>query len=62
MARLDDTARRPEDYRTKLAASEKAAEQFRALLRDAKVDTAARDAAFKSLGQTCGACHKPYRN
>jgi len=62
MARLDDTARRPEDYRTKLAASEKAADEFRALLRDAKADTAARDASFKSLGQTCGACHKPYRN
>lgn len=62
MARTDDTVRRPEDYRTKLAASEKAADQFRALLRDASADTAARDTAFKSLGQTCAACHKPYRN
>jgi protein tyrosine phosphatase (PTP) superfamily phosphohydrolase (DUF442 family) len=62
MARTDDTAKRPEDYRTKLAASEKAADQFRALLRDSKADPAARDTAFKSLGQTCAACHKPYRN
>lgn len=62
MARTDATAKRPEDYRTKLAASEKAADQFRALLRDSKADTAARDTAFKTLGQTCAACHKPYRN
>lgn len=62
MARTDETAKRPEDYRQKLASSLKAADQFRALLRDLKSDTAARDAAFKSLGQTCGACHKSYRN
>ena len=62
MARTDDTAKRSEDYRTKLAASEKAADQLRALLRDANADTAARDTAFKTLGQTCAACHKPYRN
>jgi len=62
MVRLNDTAKRPDDYRIKLAASEKAADQFRALLRDSKSDTAARDAAFKSLGQTCGACHQAYRN
>ncbi len=62
LARIDDTAKRPEDYRTKLAASEKAADQLRALLRDANANTAARDTAFKTLGQTCAACHKPYRN
>ncbi|MBK7998389.1 MAG: cytochrome c [Verrucomicrobia bacterium] len=62
LARIDDTAKRPEDYRTKLTASEKAAGQLRSLLRDANADTAARDTAFKSLGQTCAACHKPYRN
>ena len=62
LARTDDTAKRPEDYRTKLAASEKAADQFRALLSDTKADTTARDNAFKSLGQTCATCHKHYRN
>ena len=62
MSRTDDTAKRPEDYRVKLADSEKVADQFRALLRDTKRDAEARDAAFKSLGQTCAACHKPYRN
>jgi cytochrome c556 len=62
IARTDDTVKRPEDYRTKLAASEKATDHLRALLRDGKADAAARDAAFKALGQSCGACHKLYRN
>ena len=62
LTRTDDTAKRPDDYRAKLAAAEKATDQFRALLRDDKADTAARDTAFKSLGQTCGACHKQFRN
>lgn len=62
LARADDTTKRPEDYRERLKESEKAADQLRALLRDTKADTAARDAAFKSLGQTCASCHKPYRN
>jgi hypothetical protein len=62
MARLDDTAARPADYRSKLADAERATDQFRALLRDAKADAAVRDAAFQSLTKTCGACHKLYRN
>jgi protein tyrosine phosphatase (PTP) superfamily phosphohydrolase (DUF442 family) len=62
LARTDDTAKRPEDYRTKLANAEKASDQFRTLLRDASSNTAPRDAAFKSLGQSCAACHKQYRN
>ena len=37
-------------------------DQLRALLHNANADTAAHDTAFKSLGQTCAACHKPYRN
>lgn len=62
LARTDATAKRPEDYRTKLAATEKASDQFRALLRDAQADTAARDATFQTLGKTCAACHKQFRN
>jgi hypothetical protein len=62
LARADDTAKRPEDYRAKLAASEKATEQFRVLLRHNKTDAAVRDAAIKSLSRTCVACHKQHRN
>ncbi len=62
LARLDDTAKRPEDYRAKLAVSGKAADHFRGLLRDAKTGTPTRDAAFKALGQTCSACHQGYRD
>ena len=62
LARTDDTAKRPEDYRAKLAASEKATDQFRALLRDAKADPSTRDSAFQTLTKTCAACHQQYRN
>ena len=62
LARTDDTAKRTEDYRTRLAASEKAADEFRALLRDTKTDTTARDTSFQALTRTCAACHKQYRN
>jgi protein tyrosine phosphatase (PTP) superfamily phosphohydrolase (DUF442 family)/cytochrome c556 len=62
LARAEDTAGRAEDYRAKLSASEKAAEQIRLLLGNSKVGAAARDTAFKSLGQSCVACHKAYRN
>lgn len=62
MARLADTATRPEDYRTKLAESEKVTDQFRALLKAAPLDAAKADDAFKKVGASCGACHKAYRN
>ena len=62
LARADDTAGRSEDYRAKLSASEKAADQIRTLLRNSKADTAARDTGFRQLGQSCVACHKSYRN
>lgn len=62
MARTEDTTKRPEDFRVKLAAAEKATHQFRAQLGNAKSDTAARDASFLSLTKTCGTCHKSYRN
>lgn len=62
LARTDDTVKRTEDYRTRLAASEKAAGQLRALLRDTKAATAARDTSFQALSKTCAACHKHYRN
>lgn len=62
LARLEDTAHRPDDYRAKLAASEKASGQVRTLLHDPAAATGARDSAFKALGQTCSACHKTFRN
>lgn len=62
LMRAEDTSKRPEDYRAKLNAAEKAATQFRSSLRDAKAETAARDIAFQTLGKTCTDCHKRYRN
>ena len=62
LARLADTAARPDDYRAKLADSEKAADQFRALLQASPLDAAPADDAFKKIGASCGACHKAYRN
>jgi len=62
LARLEDTLKRTDDYREKAAASEKAADQFRSLLRDPAKDKASRDTAFQALGRTCAGCHKQYRN
>jgi protein tyrosine phosphatase (PTP) superfamily phosphohydrolase (DUF442 family) len=62
LIRAEDTSKRPEDYRAKLSAAERAADQFRSALRDVKVEAAARDSAFQTLGKTCADCHKRYRN
>lgn len=62
IARTDDTAKRPTDYRTRLTESEKAADQLRVLLRDGSSLAPARDAAFQALNKTCASCHKQYRN
>lgn len=62
LARTDDTARRPADYRTHLADSERAAETLRRHLRATPPDPAALDAAFKTASQSCAACHKAFRN
>ncbi len=62
LARLADTTARPDDYRAKLADSEKAADQLRALLKASPLDATPADDAFKKVGATCGACHKAYRN
>jgi len=62
LARTDDTARRPADYRTHLADSERSAEALRRHLRATPPDPAALDAAFRAAGQSCVACHKSFRN
>ena len=62
LARMDDTARRPADYRSKLAEAEKAADQIRLLLRDAQAQSLVRDTALQTLNKTCVSCHKAFRN
>jgi protein tyrosine phosphatase (PTP) superfamily phosphohydrolase (DUF442 family) len=62
LARTDDTARRSDDYRTKLAGSERDAEALRALLSTPPSEFAAADAALKRIGQSCVDCHRRYRN
>jgi len=62
LARTDDTAKRPDDYRTKLADSERAADTLRTALRTPVPDRAAIDAAFHQSSQSCAACHKTFRN
>ncbi|MBC8003709.1 MAG: cytochrome c [Opitutaceae bacterium] len=62
MERADATAKHPDDYRGKLTDAVKSADQFRRLLREKKLDVAANDAAMQSVGRSCTACHKQYRN
>jgi len=60
MERAPDTAGRSEDYRSRLADALKAAAVLHGRLSS---DMSNRhDAAFKSVGESCGACHKRYRN
>jgi hypothetical protein len=59
--RLDDTMKRPADYRTELAKAEPAAEALRKLLHE-PATPATIDSAFKSVSQSCVTCHKKYRN
>jgi len=61
MARMDDTAKRSDDYRAKLAESEKTAAALQKLLKR-PADKTALDATFKLVTQSCAACHKDYRN
>jgi protein tyrosine phosphatase (PTP) superfamily phosphohydrolase (DUF442 family) len=61
IARTEDSAKRPQDYRSKLLASEKAAESLRLALK-APEPPAAIEAAFAKVGASCTACHKQYRN
>lgn len=61
IARLPETASRPDDFRLKLATAEKSAEGLRMVFKT-DGDQAALDAAFKRAGQSCSNCHKEYRN
>lgn len=62
IGRMDDTAKLPADYRSKLAEAEKAADQIRRLLRDVQTLPSLCDTALQTLNKTCVSCHKPYRN
>jgi protein tyrosine phosphatase (PTP) superfamily phosphohydrolase (DUF442 family) len=62
LARTDDTAKRPDDFRKLLADSERAATALRDSLRTSPAESAARDRALKQTTQSCAACHKTYRN
>ena len=62
LARTDDTAKRPDDFRKLLADAERAAATFRDSLRTSPSDIAKLDGALKQTTQSCAACHKAYRN
>lgn len=62
LARIEDVAQRPEEFRRKLHASERIAEQLRDALRPGARDKAAADVAFKQVSQSCVNCHQRYRN
>lgn len=62
LARDPETKQRGDDYLTKLAAGEKAADVLRTVLADASQDGPARDAAFQHMTEACTVCHKAHRN
>ena len=62
LARTDDTAKRPDDYRRLLADAEKSAAALRAALGVSPFDKNKLDAAMKQTTQSCAACHKAFRN
>ena len=62
LARTEDTAKRPEDFRKLLADSERAAAALRDTLRTSPADAAKLDAALKQTTQSCAACHQAHRN
>ncbi len=62
LARLEDPAKRPDDYRRLLAGSERDVASLREVLRTSPSDSVKLDAAMKRATQSCTACHKAYRN
>ena len=60
MARLDDVKARPEDFRARMAESERLAGALEQALRRSKPDAA--KAAYESLDMSCTACHDKYRD
>jgi protein tyrosine phosphatase (PTP) superfamily phosphohydrolase (DUF442 family) len=60
--RLPGTEKQPADYKTKLAAAEKAAAELRSLLGETKLDAVRLDAAMQASTKNCAECHKAHRN
>ncbi len=61
IARTEDTAARPKDYRAKLKQAESSSENLRRNLKK-PIDALALDDALQQTSQSCVACHKKYRN
>ncbi|MES2570180.1 MAG: hypothetical protein V4710_09020 [Verrucomicrobiota bacterium] len=61
-ARIEETGKRPDNYRTRLADSEKAIHALRVGLTQTPLDFPSLEAAMKQITQSCTACHKTYRN
>ncbi|MCU0787027.1 MAG: sulfur transferase domain-containing protein [Verrucomicrobia bacterium] len=61
IARAADPGKQSEDFKAKLAESEKAAEQLRDLL-NRPADGPELDAAFSRVSQSCSDCHQRHRN
>lgn len=62
IARTEDAAKRGDDFRRRLAESEKSAAILCENLRATPRDRAALDAAMKSAAESCAACHRAFRN
>ncbi len=60
LARTEDTAKRPADYRAKLTESTQAADALRTALRTPSPTAA--DAAMQQVSENCAACHRGHRN
>lgn len=62
LTRNPDTSKRSDDYRARLADSERAAAGLRQLLDVPASAAASRNAAMQEVTKTCAACHKAHRN
>jgi protein tyrosine phosphatase (PTP) superfamily phosphohydrolase (DUF442 family) len=61
IARTQDALSRSKDYQDRLAEAAKAVRELHQLLGRTSMPPAI-DSAFKALGSSCSACHRPYRN
>lgn len=62
MGRMEETAARPEDFRTMFAKGEVAARNLEAALGADQPDLELAERSFRDLSQSCSQCHKVYRN
>lgn len=62
IARLDDAADRPADFRKWLAESDAASRELHAALKQSPINLETANAAFTRVNQSCTACHKAYRD